>query len=134
MTAIQTQTLQAQWNELRGRVKERWRQLTDDDLRIPAGNVEHLVDLIQQKTGEGREAIEAFVKDMVSRGSSIAAHAAQATGHYAHQAAGRLRERYDRAEDAVRSSPARSVAAAFGIGLAAGLIIGVALRPRRVIL
>jgi uncharacterized protein YjbJ (UPF0337 family) len=139
--AINAQELQGQWNKLRGQVKERWGQLTDDDLQIHGGNIDQLVGRIQQKTGEGREAIEHYLTDLTSRGSSAVAQAAEAVGQYAHQAGGRLREhygefsdvareRYGRAEDLVRHNPTQSVAAAFGIGLVAGLVVGLALRAR----
>ena len=62
--AINTQELRGQWNKLQGRVKERWGQLTDDDLQIQGGNVDQLVGRIQQKTGEGREAIEKFLAEL----------------------------------------------------------------------
>jgi uncharacterized protein YjbJ (UPF0337 family) len=130
MMVINAQELQGQWNKLRGLVKERWGQLTEDDLQIPGGNLDQLVSLIQQKTGEGREAIERFLTDMTARGSSAAAHAAEAVDLYAHQAGDRLRERIDRAEGLVRHHPAQSVVTAFGIGLVAGLIVGLALRSR----
>src|SRR5262249_21231876 len=136
--AINAQELQGQWNKLRGKVKERWGQLTDDDLQIQGGNVDQLVGRIQQRTGEGRDAIERFPNDLTPRGSSAAAQAAETVGQYAHQAGDRLRERYgdladqareryDMAEDMVRHNPGQSVAAAFGIGLVAGLIVGLAL-------
>jgi len=139
--AINAQALQGQWNQLRGQVKERWGQLTDDDLQIQGGNVDQLVGKIQQKTGEGREAIERYLTDLTAKGSSSIAQAAETVGNYAHQAGDRLREHYDqvseqtrerygRAEDMVRHNPAQSVAAAFGIGLVAGLIVGLALRSR----
>jgi len=139
--AINAQELQGQWSKLRGQVKERWGQLTDDDLQIQGGNVDQLVGRIQQKTGEGREAIEKFLNDLTSRGSSAISQAAEAVGQYAQQAGGRLREhygdfadaareRYDLAQDLVRHNPAQSVAAAFGVGLVAGLIVGLALRSR----
>jgi uncharacterized protein YjbJ (UPF0337 family) len=124
--AINTQELRGQWNKLQGRVKERWGQLTDDDLQIQGGNVDQLVGRIQQKTGEGREAIEKFLADLTSRGSSAVERAADAVGYYAHQAGDRVRQRYDRAEGMVRRNPA----AIFGIGLVAGLIIGLAIRRR----
>ena len=38
------------------------------------------------------------------------------------------RERYEQAEEIVRSNPAQSVAAAFGFGLVIGLAFGIALR------
>ena len=124
--AINTQELRGQWNKLQGRVKERWGQLTDDDLQIQGGNVDQLVGRIQQKTGEGREAIEKFLAELTARGSSAVERAADAVGYYTHQAGDRVRERYDRSEDMVRRNPA----AVFGIGLVAGLIIGLAIRRR----
>jgi len=139
--AINAQELQGQWNRLRGQVKERWGQLTDDDLQIQGGNVDQLVGRIQQRTGEGREAIEKFLTELSSRGSSAVAQAAEAVGQYAQQAGGRIRDQYgqltdaarggyDQAQDMVRHNPTQSVAAAFGVGLVAGLIVGLALRSR----
>jgi len=139
--AINAQELQGQWNRLKGQVKERWGQLTDDDLQIHGGNIDQLVGRIQQKTGEGRETIERFLTDLTTRGSSAVSQTAEAMGAYAHQAGGRLREhygdmanvareRYDYAQDMVRTNPAQSVAAAFGVGMIAGLVVGLALRSR----
>lgn len=128
--AINAQELQGQWNRLKGQVKEKWGQLTDDDLQISGGNVDQLVGRIQQKTGEGREAIEAFFSEMTSRGSTAVAHAAEAAGRYGHQVSDQIRERYDKAEGLVRHHPTETVVTAFGIGLVAGLIIGLTIRSR----
>jgi uncharacterized protein YjbJ (UPF0337 family) len=139
--AINAQELQGQWNTLRGKVREKWGQLTDDDLQIHGGNVDQLVGRIQQKTGEGRESIEKFLNDLTSRGASAVSQAAESVSQYAHQAGGRLREHYgefadtarerlDAAQDIVRHNPTQSVATAFGIGLVAGVIVGLALRSR----
>src|SRR5262245_6910778 len=113
--AINTQALQGQWNQLKGQLKERWGQLTDDDLQIQGGNVDQLVGRIQQKTGEGREAIERFLSDLTARGSGTVAQATEAVGHFAQEAGNRLREgygqfadvardRYETAEDLVRQN------------------------------
>jgi len=139
--AINAQELQGQWNNLRGRVKEKWGQLTDDDLQIQGGNVDQLVGRIQQKTGEGREAIERFLTDLTSRGSAGLSSAAEAVGNFAQQAGERFRDqygqfadqardRYEMAEDMVRQNPGQTVAAAFGVGLVVGLVVGLALRSR----
>jgi len=150
--AINAQELQGQWNNLRGQVKQKWGQLTDDDLQIHGGNIDQLVGKIQQKTGEGREAIEKFLGELTSRGSSGVATAAEAVGNFAHQASDRLRDqygnvagqlrdqygqiadrardRYDHAQDVVRHNPGQSVAAAFGVGLVVGVVVGLALRSR----
>jgi len=139
--AINAQELQGQWNQLRGKVRERWGQLSDDDLQIHGGNIDQLVGRIQQRTGETREAIEKYLTDLTSRGSSTVAQATEAVSNFAQQAGDRLRDRYgdiadqardrlDYAQDIVRHNPSQSVAAAFGIGLVAGLIVGLALRSR----
>ena len=107
-----------------------WNQLTDDDLPAIEGNIEQLVGRIQQKTGEGREAIEKFFSDITSRGSRAVAHASETAGQFAHQASDQIRERYDRAEGLVRHHPTETVVAAFGIGLVAGVITALALRGR----
>jgi uncharacterized protein YjbJ (UPF0337 family) len=138
---INAQELQGQWNNVRGQVRERWGQLTDDDLQIQGGNVDQLVGRIQQRTGETRDAVERFLNDAMSRGSSAVAQATEAVGRYAQQAGERFRDRYgdladeareriDYARDVVRDNPSQSMAVAFGIGVVAGLVVGLALRSR----
>ncbi len=145
---INAQELQGQWNKVRGQLKEKWGQLSDDDLMMQGGNVDQLIGRIQQKTGEGREAIEKLLNDLTSRGSSGVAQAAEAArdyaqhaGAYAQQAGDRLRDGYDQAadmtrqrlemaEDMVRHNPGQSVAVAFGVGIALGVVVGLALRSR----
>jgi uncharacterized protein YjbJ (UPF0337 family) len=128
--AINAQTIRGEWNYLCGLARRRWSQLTEDDLGAVEGNIEQLVGLIQQKTGEGREAIERFFADATSRGPSAVAHAAGAAGQYAHQVGDRLRARYDNAESLVRHHPTETVVAAFGVGLLVGLLAGLAIRFR----
>jgi len=150
--AINAQELQGQWNNLRGQVKQKWGQLTDDDLQIHGGNIDQLVGKIQQKTGEGREAVEKFLGELTSKGSSGTASAAEAVGNFAQHAGERLRDQYgnlasqardqygnlisqarervDYAQDVVRHNPGQSVAAAFGVGLVVGVVVGLALRSR----
>jgi len=150
--AINAQELQGQWNSVRGRVKEKWGQLTDDDLTIQGGNVDQLVGRIQQKTGEGREAVEKFLGELTSRGGSAVSSATEAVGNFAQQAGDRLRdqyghlseqaragygqvadsarERYAMAQDTVRHNPGQSLAAAFGVGLLVGVVVGLAVRSR----
>jgi len=145
---INAQEIQGQWNKIRGQVKEKWGQLTDDDLQIQGGNVDQLIGRIQQRTGEGRDAIERFLGDLTSRGSGAVSQVAESAREYAQHArefaahAGdRLREgygqvgdaarqRYEMAEDVVRRNPGQSVAAAFGFGLVLGVVVGLALRSR----
>ena len=52
------------WNQIKGKVKQRWGQLTDDELSEVEGNIDQLVGLIQQKTGDAREQIERVVNEL----------------------------------------------------------------------
>ncbi len=54
---INEQTLQGNWNEIRGMLRKRWSQLSQDDLQGFDGNLDQLIVLIQRKTGETRAAI-----------------------------------------------------------------------------
>jgi uncharacterized protein YjbJ (UPF0337 family) len=139
--AINSQELQGRWNELRGKIREKWGQLTDDDLRVEGGNLDQFIGRIQKRTGEGREAIEAFLTDLTSQGSSAVARAAESARDYAAHAGERLSEGYDqvaersregyrRAEGMVRHHPGSSVATAFGLGFIIGVLFGMTLRSR----
>ncbi len=128
--ATNVQTIQGEWTHLCCLARQRWTQLTEEDLRVQEENIGQLVDRIQQKTGEGRDAIEKFFNDMTTRGSLAVAHAAEAAGQYGHQVRDQIRDRYDSAEGMVRHHPTETVVAALGVGLVAGLIIGLAIRTR----
>jgi uncharacterized protein YjbJ (UPF0337 family) len=149
---VNAQALQGQWNQIRGELKKKWGQLTDDDLRFTNGNIDQLIGRIQQRTGEARDAIEQFLTESTSQGASMISQAAgqvgqyarQATdqmGQYARQATDQMREGYNRISDQfgrgyeysqemIRENPGRSIATAFGIGVLLGVVVGVALRSR----
>jgi len=55
--------IKGDWNIIRGKLKQRWAKLKDDDLQFAEGKLEELVGRIQQRTGESREAIEQAVRD-----------------------------------------------------------------------
>jgi len=63
--------LQGKWRELRGRVKAKWGQLTDDELDEIGGNFDVLVGKIQQKYGHAREHIERDLDDLISEQSPV---------------------------------------------------------------
>jgi uncharacterized protein YjbJ (UPF0337 family) len=49
---------QGRWEELKGRVREKWGQLTDNDLETARGNLEQLIGLIKERTGASVQEIE----------------------------------------------------------------------------
>lgn len=48
---------EGRWDQVKGRARQIWGDLTDDDLDIAQGNVEELVGKIKERTGETTEAI-----------------------------------------------------------------------------
>lgn len=138
---INEQTLAGSWNELKGRVREEWGEITSDELESAKGSVDRVVGLIQRKTGEGREAVLRFIDEATKQGatgvSSAAAMAqeygedvAEAVQQAAHSAAKSLRDGYAETERFVQNRPAESMAACFGIGLITGIVACLALRSR----
>jgi uncharacterized protein YjbJ (UPF0337 family) len=138
---VNTQVLQGQWNQVRGQLKKKWGQLTEDDLKFGNGNLDQLVGRIQNKTGEAREAIESFLDEMTSQGASAVSQAAESVKNYAGYASDQVRDgynrisdqlgrRYESSQDLIRENPARTVATAFGVGVVLGVVVGLALRSR----
>jgi len=135
------QQLQGKWNEVKGRLKEKWGNLTDDDLVRGEGNVEQLVGVIQQRTGRAKEEVERFIDDIVGEAGNMYDRVATTTKEYADEATQAVRKgyqqaaqsvaaSYDGAEQAVRRNPVESVAVAFGAGLISGVLVGLLLKHR----
>jgi uncharacterized protein YjbJ (UPF0337 family) len=55
--------LKGNWNELKGKLKEKYGQLTDDDLIYVEGKEDQLVGQLQKKTGAARDEINRFLFD-----------------------------------------------------------------------
>jgi uncharacterized protein YjbJ (UPF0337 family) len=49
------------WNELKGKIKQKYAQLTDDDLLFEEGKEEEVIGRIQKRTGETKENIRDFI-------------------------------------------------------------------------
>lgn len=144
------QQLEGRWSSVKGKVRERWGQLTDNDFSEAEGNIEQLVGVIQTKTGEARERIEDFLETALSdEGGRKAAETAR---EYAQQATAAVQRGYDQvaeqaragydqvaeqalagysqAEHVVKRNPLESVAVAFGAGIITGVIVGLVLRSK----
>jgi uncharacterized protein YjbJ (UPF0337 family) len=62
----QEQQAEGSWKQFRGRLRESWGVLTDDDLDRHEGKRDQLEGHIQEKTGETRESIRGTI-DRLSR-------------------------------------------------------------------
>ena len=138
---INQQSLQGNWNEIKGKLRSKWGSLTDDDLTIFNGNVEQLVGAIQRKTGEARESVEQFFEQVTADGTAAISRAGETVRAYAqqaansvqetsHRAAASVRQGYAEVEDVVRQRPAQSLAVCFGAGVISGVVVTLLLRGR----
>lgn len=142
------QTIQGNWNQLKGKIQRQWGQLTEDELDEFEGNLDRLVGMIQEKTGQAREMIEdriaSFTGESVgtleSVGDSVSAFAGQAT-EYAQYAASAvqetacharetLRDTYHEAEQRVKQHPLEAIALTFAAGLVCGIGATLVLRSK----
>jgi uncharacterized protein YjbJ (UPF0337 family) len=52
------QKWEGRWDQLKGRARKAWGELTDDDFDRAQGDYENLVGRIKEKTGKTREEID----------------------------------------------------------------------------
>ena len=102
---VNAQTLQGNWNEVKGKLRSKWGQLTGDELQQFNGNVEQLVGTIQRKTGAARDSIEHYLGELSASVSPALSQPAVIAQEY----------------------PLSSMLALFGIGVGVGLLISHAL-------
>jgi uncharacterized protein YjbJ (UPF0337 family) len=63
---MNTLEIKGDWNIVKGKMKQRWAKLTDNDLTYTEGQQEELVGRIQKLTGETREVVENAIKEYSS--------------------------------------------------------------------
>lgn len=141
--------IRGQWNQLKGQIKERWGEFTDNEFTQMQGNTDQLIGVIQKKTGTARQEIEKFLSSALQDAESTASStmetarqfAAKATdtaskvteavrGQYS-QISNKFSDTCEEARGVVRSQPGVSVGVAFAAGIVGGAILGILMRPSR---
>ena len=59
-------TVKGNWLQFKGKVKEQWGKLTDDDLDVIAGKRDQMVGKMQERYGIARDEAEKQVSDWES--------------------------------------------------------------------
>lgn len=59
--------VEGQWKQYKGKVKEKWGKLTDDDLDVIEGKRDQLVGKVQERYGIAREEAEKQVSEFEKR-------------------------------------------------------------------
>ena len=59
--------VEGNWKQLRGRAKQQWGKLTDDDLAMVAGRREELAGKVQERYGIARDAARKQVEEWANK-------------------------------------------------------------------
>lgn len=54
--------IKGKWNEVKGKLKMKYSDLTDDDLTFAEGKAEELLGKLEQKTGKKKEELKAEIE------------------------------------------------------------------------
>lgn len=61
MTKLQ---LKGSWNEVKGKIKQKYGELTDDDLAFAEGKDDELLGRLQKKLGKTKEEIRSYIESL----------------------------------------------------------------------
>lgn len=56
--------IKGNWNQVKGKLKQEYGALTDDDLQYAEGKEDELIGHIQEKTGKTKEEIKQFIDSL----------------------------------------------------------------------
>lgn len=57
-------TVKGNWNQVKGRLKAAYGQLTDDDLLLESGKEDEMYGRLQEKLGKTREEVKKMIEDL----------------------------------------------------------------------
>lgn len=52
------------WNEVKGKLKQKYGQLTDDDLKFEEGKEDELLGRLQKRLGRSKDDVRKFIADL----------------------------------------------------------------------
>ena len=57
-------TFKGEWNEVKGKLKQKYAQLTDDDLTYAVGQEDELLGRLQKKLGKQKDELIKLISDL----------------------------------------------------------------------
>jgi uncharacterized protein YjbJ (UPF0337 family) len=60
---MNTLHVKGNWNIAKGKLKQKYSQLTDNDLTYEEGREDELIGRIQKRTGDSKDAVERFIDE-----------------------------------------------------------------------
>lgn len=64
---VNRDVMEGKWQQLKGSIKERWGELTDDDWKRAEGRTDKLAGIIQEKYGHAKEDVQGELDRMFHR-------------------------------------------------------------------
>ena len=61
---MNTTEIKGNWNELKGKMKQKYADLTDDDLLYEEGKEDELYGRLQQKLGKTKDEVKKFIAEL----------------------------------------------------------------------
>jgi uncharacterized protein YjbJ (UPF0337 family) len=56
--------IKGNWNELKGRLKQKYGDLTDDDLMFTEGKEDEMLGRLQKKLGKSKDEVRRLIADL----------------------------------------------------------------------
>lgn len=121
-------SIQGNWNQYKGQIKEKWGKLTDDDLMRIGGSRDQLIGILQQRYGMAKDRVEEQVEEFTTHASSwfqhardkVAGMAEPVTDYWRSHSAGEMASDVNRL---VHRYPIQSTLVGLGVGYLIGRII-----------
>ncbi|MGR3809398.1 CsbD family protein [Jiulongibacter sp. NS-SX5] len=64
MTTATKDKIKGNWNQIKGKIQQKWAILNEDDLAYEEGQETELIGVIQEKTGETKDKIKDFIDSL----------------------------------------------------------------------
>jgi uncharacterized protein YjbJ (UPF0337 family) len=61
---MNTLTLKGNWNELKGKLKKKYADLTDNDLMYDEGNEDELLGRLQNRLGKSKDEVRKIISSL----------------------------------------------------------------------
>ena len=68
---MNTDRISGRWKQVKGRIKEQWGRLTEDDLDVIAGKRDQLLGRIQQRHGIAKDEAQRQVRQFEERNPDV---------------------------------------------------------------
>jgi uncharacterized protein YjbJ (UPF0337 family) len=130
---MNTEQLKGNWNQLKGQIKEKWGDLTDDQIEAAKGNCDLLVGKIIEVYGVGKEAaqeqVNKFLKHINKKtgdeegGESGNGSFSEQISHATDVVKENLGEASEAVVEYIKNKPFTSMAIGFGAGVLLSLLI-----------